>query len=405
VFIRKRKLTLSVVIQLIISLKTALQSELDSFLKKLSKSDFNIRKVTKGAFTQARSKLNEWAFVRLNEVAVNSFYEEAPIRVWDDMRVLAVDGTRFVLPKHKTTIEEFGVHQFGPKADSPQVLAMGSILYDVLNQIPIDAQLAPYQESERDLLMLHMEKIKENDMLLLDRGYPCYWLLFLLMSKKIHFCVRVKVAGWNIAKDFVASGLQEKIINIKFQKKDRNKLEVFSDFLNKEITCRLVRVELSTGEVEVLCTSLTDVDKYPNSNFSELYQRRWGVEEAFKLLKSRIELEKFTGKTSRAVKQDFHAKILLMTLCAAFAHPIENKVIEEYRKDEKRKHSQKINRTNALRATVSILIPMFFRRLYKKSIEAFDDIVYHTREIIRPGRNNKRSKIPKKRYCMNYKTL
>jgi hypothetical protein len=40
--------------------------------------------------------------------------------------------------------------------------------------------------------------------------------------------------------------------------------------------------------------------------------------------------------------------VFLMTLCAAYAHPIEDKVVAEYRADEKRKHAQKINRTNAL---------------------------------------------------------
>jgi hypothetical protein len=54
------------------------------------------------------------------------------------------------------------------------------------------------------------------------------------------------------------------------------------------------------------------------------------------LLKSRVELEDFSGKTARAVKQDFFAKVFLMTLCAAYAHPIEEKVVAEYRADEKR---------------------------------------------------------------------
>ena len=386
-------------------MKTAIQKELDSFFKILSKGNFSIRQATKSAFTQARSKLSEYAFQRLNEVAVNSFYSDAPIRVWEDMRILAVDGTRLVLPKHNTTEEEFGIHLFGPKADSPQVLAMGSILYDVLNLITIDAQIAPYNDSERDLLNHHLEKVESGDMLLLDRGYPCFWLLFLLLAKKIEFCVRLKDNWWNEVKKFIASGLKEQIVSFQLPKKDRNKLKDYPEFMDKSIACRLVRVELENGEVEVLCTSLTDTNKFPHSDFSELYHLRWGIEEAFKLLKCRIELEKFSGKTARAVKQDFHAKIFLMTLCAAYAHPIENKVIEEYKKDEVRKHDQKINRTNALRMTVEILVPMFLRKMVTKAIRAFDDIVYGTREIIRLGRNMVRKKSPKKPYSMNYKHL
>lgn len=141
---------------------------MDRFCKELTQSDLNIRTVTKVAFTQARAKLNPWAFKRLNEVAVNSFYNGAAYCVWHNMRLLTVDETRLVLLNHPTVAEEFGVHQFGPKVDSPRFLAMGSLLYDVLNQITIDSQIAPYASSERDLLMQHLDQINPRDLLLLE---------------------------------------------------------------------------------------------------------------------------------------------------------------------------------------------------------------------------------------------
>ncbi|MDR0575042.1 MAG: hypothetical protein LBG96_13655, partial [Tannerella sp.] len=54
----------------------------------------------------------------------------------------------------------------------------------------------------------------------------------------------------------------------------------------------------------------------------ELYHYRRNEEEAYKLLKSRMDMEDFSGKTAISVKQDFHAKVLLMSLCAIYAHPI-----------------------------------------------------------------------------------
>ena len=186
---------------MIINFKSSIQRELDSFFKAISRSDFKIREVTKGAFTQARAKLNPWAFQRLNDVTANTFYNGAEYYVWHDMRVTAIDGTRLVLPNHPSVIAEFGQQQFGPKADSPRSLAMASMLYDVLNQVTIDAQIAPYASSERDLLMQHIDKLKSGDLLLLDRGYPCFWLLFLLKAKGIEFCVRLKDDWWLKVKD------------------------------------------------------------------------------------------------------------------------------------------------------------------------------------------------------------
>lgn len=385
--------------------KSSIQRELDRFYKEVTQSDFNIRAVTKGAFTQARAKLNPWAFKRLNEVAVNSFYDGAEYYVWHNMRLLAVDGTRLVLPNHPTVAEEFGVHQFGPKANSPRSLAMGSLLYDALNLITLDSQIAPYASSERDLLMQHLDQVKPGDLLLLDRGYPCFWLLFLMKARGIEFCVRLKEDWWLKVKDFTASSEKERIVTFTLPKKDRAKLKDFPHMLDTEITCRLIKVELENGEKEVLCTSLTDTHTYPHEEFEQLYHYRWNEEEAYKLLKSRIEMENFSGKTAKAVKQDFHAKVFLMTLCAAYAHPIEEKVIKEYKADENRKYDQKINRTNALATTMDMLVPTFIRKEYRAALQAFDQLVEKTREIIRPGRSNPRKKKPKKPYSMNYKRL
>lgn len=135
------------------------------------------------------------------------------------------------------------------------------------------------------------------------------------------------------------------------------------------------------------------------------YHYRWNEEEAYKLLKCRIELEDFSDKRAKAVKQDFFAKVFLMTLCAAYTYPIDEKVRKEYKADENRKHDQKINRTNAIAMTKDILIAVFILKEYKKALEAFDDVVSKTREIIRPGRSVDRNHRPKKLYSMNYKKL
>lgn len=387
------------------SFKSALQRDLDRFYKSIHNSDFNIREVTKGALSQARAKLNPWAFQRLNEVAVNSFYKEAEHFRWHGKRLLSVDGSRLILPKHQSIIDEFGSYGFGPKADSHRSMALSSMLYDTLNHLTIDAQIAPLQVSERDLLLEHLNKVSSEDMLLLDRGYPCFWLLFLLKTKSIDFCVRLKSDWWLEVKRFVESDEIDKEVKFTLPKKDQEKLSEYPDLWDKALPFRLVKVELENGETEILCTSLLDTQKHDTSEFKELYHHRWSEEEAFKLLKSRVELEDFSGKTAKAVKQDFHAKILLMTLCAAFAHPIEEKVRAEHKESENRKHAQKINRTNALAVFSDMAIPMFLKRKFHESLETFDEIVYKTREIVRPDRSEPRPKKPKKPYSMNYKRL
>lgn len=406
VFVRDRKLTIRDLVFIIMIFKSAIQRELDRFVKTVTSNDFSVREVSKSAFTQARAKLNPWAFKRLNQVAVDTFYEEAPYLNWHGKRLLSCDGTKLLLPKHKTIKEEFGSNYYGPKADSEQSMALGSVLYDVLNQLCLDSEIEGIHVSEMDLLEKHLAHVKQGDLLLLDRFYPSKWLFFLLMAKGVDFCVRMKKDWWKVVETFTNSNDTERIVSFKLPKKDHKKLSDFPEIIDQEIKCRLVKIELESGEIEILCTSLIDTLEYKHEEFKELYHFRWNEEEAYKLLKSRIELERFSGKTAKAVRQDFHAKVFLMTLCSAYAFPIEEKLREEYN-DEKRetKHAQKPNKTHALATLSDMLIPVFIKRKLNEFLAYFDQMVYKTREVIRKNRSVKRNKKPKKQYYMNYKPL
>jgi len=147
-------------------------------------------------------------------------------------------------------------------------------------------------------------------------------------------------------------------------KKDRKLLKDYPQWHDKVIVCRLIKITLDNGENEILCTSLTDMEKYLHEDFAELYHYRWNEEEAFKLLKCRIELEDFSGKTAKAVAR-FLCKSLFTKTFAAYAFPIEEKVREEFKADENRKYDQKINRKNAVVMTKDILIAVFIRNIFK----------------------------------------
>ena len=143
------------------SVNSSIQRTLNRFYKSLNKSDYNLREVTKGAFSQARGKLNPECFKRLNKKAVDVFYSINEVNTWFGMRLLAVDGSRLMLPNHPTVKEEFGVYGFGPNADSERSMALCSTLYDVLNLLTIDAEIAPYSCSVSRLLWAYANIGKE----------------------------------------------------------------------------------------------------------------------------------------------------------------------------------------------------------------------------------------------------
>jgi hypothetical protein len=377
---------------------------LNSFYQKVTGSDFSIQHVTKGAFTQARANLKPEAFKELNEIGITSFYRDAPYLMWLGYRLLAIDGSTLLLPKHKSIEEEFGVVNFGPYADSPQSIAKLSMLYDVLNLTTLDVQLGRYTTSEKELAHKHLQQVQPGkDLLLMDRGYPSLGLMFELQAQGIDYCIRMQENWWLAVRSMLKEGETDKIVTLKLPQKEKALLTKYNTS-NEEITCRLVIIQLPGGLREVLCTSVTDPEKLPYDCFEALYHYRWNIEEGYKLYKSRMQLEAFSGRTAKAVKQDVYAKAFMMTTMAVLAFPIEEKLKREYEQNC-RKHPYKVNRTNALSMVREIASKVFIDKMIQPAIAAFDLIARATTEIVRPNRKLERRRIKKKPPSMNYKQL
>ncbi|MBW2602874.1 MAG: hypothetical protein JRE28_00980 [Deltaproteobacteria bacterium] len=71
----------------------------------------------------------------------------------------------------------------------------------------------------------------------------------------------------------------------------------------RPLKMRLIRIE-NAGKIQVLITSLTDTKLYPYEVFADLYHKRWPVEEDYKIIKCRIEMENFSGQSALSVYQE-----------------------------------------------------------------------------------------------------
>jgi len=382
-----------------------LQRELNSFYQQLQQSDFSLQYVTKGAFSRARAKLNPWAFKELNRVCNQSFYTNAPFKTWRGLRLLAIDGSTVVLPNHPSIKEQFGTASFGPYADSPRSIARLSMLFDVLNLTTLDGQMAGYETSERELAERHLEEFEPlpTDLLLFDRGYPSLSLMYTLHAKGLHYCIRMRDDWWLEVRKMLAAGETDKEVIFELPSKEREGNTPLADGSYK-MKCRLVTVLLPNGSREVLCTSICDKTVLPYECFAELYHFRWNIEEGYKLYKSRMGLEAFSGKIAIAVQQDFYASVFMMSLTAILAFPVDEKLKTE-NQNGKRKHANKVNRTIALSMTKEVVSSFFIKRIVAPAIRAIDKILESTTEIVRPNRTNPRKKIQKKPPSMNYKKL
>lgn len=398
-FTRKRILTFStIVIFMLNMLKRSSQDELDEYFKLLQGAEIAERIVTKSAFTQARRKLKYTAFIELNRAQVNYFYDHFETYTWHGFRLVAIDGSMGTLPNIEAIGEHFGV--WHPAAGGTCPKARFSQMYDVLNHITIDAIIAPKERGERSLAELHFAHLKYGDLALIDRGYHAFWIFALILHKKANFCARMPLTGWKVVEEFVKSGRKEQIVTLEPADEARKACQG-RGLSTEPITVRLLRIQLNDEDIEVLATNLLDSQYYPHAIFKDLYHQRWPVEEDYKVMKSRIEIENWSGETILAIYQDFHAKVFTKNLTAMIAHSAQKVVKEESRG---KKYDYQVNMTNALSKMKDAVVLFLKRSNILQLLNRLWALMVKTIEPIRPERSFPREeKVKRKRFPVAYK--
>jgi len=401
-FTRNRKLPFQILIVFLINLvKGSYQDELDKFFKTLFRFDVAKRVVSKAALSKARMKLKFEAFVELNLQLITYFEKHFRPRLWFGFRLLTIDGSTTKLPMTDDVAQHFGVWKVRQGAPSP--MARVSQLFDVLNKMTVDALIKPKRIGERELAAQHLLNVMPNDLILLDRGYPAWWLFNLILSMQANFCARVSCTKWKVVRKFFRSGLSEKVVTVPVHSTSVAQCRQMG-LDTTPLKLRLIRIE-NDGKVAVLITSLIDTQKYPIELFSDLYHKRWPVEEDYKIIKCRIELENFSGLSALSVYQDFHAKVFTKNLVWMMAFPVQDRMDDEI---VHTKHRYQINFTQALSKSKGVIALLFLdaNRLIERLIADLQYIFQRTVEPIRLGRKYPRKhKAKPRRYFPQYKPI
>ena len=380
----------------------SVQKELNHYYKLIQSGQFDIQHISKSAFTQARAKLKHTAFVELNDQLVNEFYNEAPWMSWNGRRTLSVDGSTMVLPDSPSLREVYTAHRFGA-GEREKLIARISHLYDPLNKMIIHASVGKYTDSEKELCKGHLDFIQSGDIVLGDRYYASVWLFLVLQKIGADFVVRLNEEHWTAAKQLLKGNVNEKTFELKANSNHLSLLREF-DVTETTIKCRLIRTTLSSGEKMVLCTSLIDRDIHDRQSIIDLYGKRWGIEESYKFLKCRLDLENFTGKTPHAILQDFYVKVFLSNLCTFVTLEQELK-IENDEHNKGKRLPYRLNRTFALSNFKDLPIYIFLKKKIKQALEAFNLLIQKALSPVRPNRSFPRRSSPRKLSKINYKPV
>ena len=312
-FSRCRKLPLPTLVAIMLTgMRMSIQAELDMFFAHLRQQAQLVHEVSEQAFSQARAKLSLTAIPRLNDWLIRRAEQDCFVPRWHSLRLVAADASilRFGLrASHVNRAAIADQTLFGLFLPGPDLMLAASLH-------------SPHERGERQFLFEHLDRLSAGDLLLLDRGYPCRWLVAVLNHRSINFCMRVDNSdtGFTCVRQFLRSGERERIVMLRAPDRQDARDD---ECPRQPQRVRLIRHITPNGEHRVLMTNLFDEQRFPALCFGELYHQRWGIEEAFKRLKHRLNLEHVSGLSQQAVAQDVAAKIVcdnLQALTALTAH-------------------------------------------------------------------------------------
>ena len=267
--------------------------------------------------------------------------------------------------------------------------------------------LASTNTGERELAIQHIEKSKfsENDIICFDRGYPAFWLFHKVMQAKTHFCARM-ADTWKDIKSFKKDETRtDEFITIPIRAYAKKEC-LEHDVAESNITLRLVKVLLPSGEIEVLATSIMDKSK-DNQWFKELYNIRWQTEEHYRVIKNRIQMPNFTARTEHGIKQEFHAQMLMLNIASVIRTVSETEHVEDiHEKNKKTKKGAKwkINFTAALSKMRKLGAMLFFADM-RSTLSALIAKMAEDLTRIVQGRSFSRKKVKKQGYNQSYPNI
>lgn len=337
--------------------KKSLQLELHSFMQVASKKH---KTISNSAFNQARMKIKPDLFKHFITALNKQFYSDNDERVvlWNNFRLIGCEGSTLTLSVTKE-LEKKYTHNVNQHT-TDVLLARTSILYDLENGMILDGILAPFSKGERQLATSQIQGLKKSpfkELIIFDRGYPSFDLIYNLNRLKINYLMRVKPNFSNVTKEFMEGSSMDVITEIKPGKN----LNIIDKLYkkNQPIKVRFVKALLDNGETELLITSLMNQSEYPTSLFKELYFKRWGIETNYDKLKNKLLIESFTGYSEASIFQDFYCTLFLSNIQSILVSEANEELLNQEVKTKK--YQYKINTNLSIGFIKARLIELFFK--------------------------------------------
>jgi hypothetical protein len=187
--------------------------------------------------------------------------------------------------------------------------------------------LGKKQAEKQCIFTRHLSVMEGGDVVVLDRAYADYSVMATLHAHRRDFVIRLPRHSFRAVEPLWMSPAREQVVTLALPRSQRR--FVAAQDLAGSLQVRLIKVELPTGQWEVLATSLLDATAYPHAEIQRLYGLRWGVETYYDRLKNIFEIERFSGRSVLSLEQDFYGVIFLATFESVLSKEAEAELAQE----------------------------------------------------------------------------
>ncbi|MCY7328445.1 MAG: transposase [Saprospiraceae bacterium] len=373
---------------------------------------------SKQAFSIARYHIGWQAFEELNELFVTDFYQIEPqtVRRWNGQwLLLATDGSDYELPWESSLREAFGVANNG-QGQKPICMAKGVKIWDALNGITLSAELGRYDRAElmhfknawdKALSVLQKAGVSARRLLLGDRHYPAFWLVWQLQSEETDFLFRCPPTFCRESIAFMDTGQKEAVIVIPIASDAKRR----SDWKRQtgknppdSVQFRILRDDAPNGEPFCLITSLRQ-EEAKAEELLALYPARWGEEVSFFFDKIRFEVENFAARKPDGIRQEWYAQLLAANMAQLFVDDAQE-ILNEQQQTKNNKHRYQINRSVAI-GILRDELPNLIAGIEEpeKFYERILPLIVAHRQPVRKNRHFKRARSHKLKFSKNLRSV
>ena len=379
--------------------------ELDEYLK--NKNGTYEISISKQAFSKQRFNLKPQIFIDLYKDYIIDFYENYPeeVKTYKGYYILAIDGSMVEIPNTEELREEFKT-QKNSSGHRESARARVSGIYDIENEFMIDATIADCGQGEKSLAKANIEKAGKiidlkKSIIIFDRGYPGIDLIWYLEKLGVKYIFRLQSTNM-YEKEKRSIATNDEWVNLKVDGDRLRKIEeetVRQELKEKKtIPVRMSKVTLDTGEIEYLLSNILE-EIIPADEMKEAYFKRWKIEIGYDVLKNKLHIENFTGKTQITIEQDFYAQIYTFNVLQDIKHTA-NVELQEKHKNKNLKYEYKPNINILAGWLKNILIAMIFVNTKEERRKLYDIIIEKAEKnlvAIKPNRAYERKHDTSKR--------